>query len=124
MVTPGYFRALSISLVRGRLLDEKIDTPTSTPVMVVNEAFVKKFLANGEDPIGKHINDDAKTTIVGVVRSVRQDMYQPAMAEMDFPISQMMTSEEMHDYLLHMKLVVHASVEPESLVPSLRQCFP
>ena len=123
MVTPGYFRTLGISLVRGRMLDEKIDTSTSPLVVVVNEAFVKKFLGDGEDPIGKHISDYDKATIVGVVRSVRQDMYQSPMAEMDFSISQMMNIAEMHDYLLHMKLVVHASVEPASLVPSLRHAF-
>jgi putative ABC transport system permease protein len=75
IVTSGYFKALGISLVRGRMLDEKIDTPTSPPVLVVNEAFVKKFFAGGEDPIGKHINEDVKPMIVGVVRSVRQASY-------------------------------------------------
>ena len=47
-LTPGYFQAMGISLVRGRTLDDKIDTPTSPPVVVVNEAFVKKFFSKDE----------------------------------------------------------------------------
>ena len=49
-------------------------TPQSQQVAVVNEAFVKKFFSNGEDPIGKQIKQDTPQTIVGVVSSVRQDI--------------------------------------------------
>jgi predicted permease len=122
VATPGYFQAFGIQLVRGRIFDEGMDTPSSPAVVVVNEAFVKKFFADGEDPIGKHIDDDQKTTIIGVVRSVRQDIYQPPLAEMVFPVSQVPLKDS-YSYLSSMQLVVRTSGEPETVIPSLRRIF-
>jgi ABC-type antimicrobial peptide transport system permease subunit len=56
--------------------------------MVVNEAFRKRFFPNGGDPVGSHIDDsdtpDGKSKIVGVATSLRQDLNQPPMPEMDW----------------------------------------
>jgi putative ABC transport system permease protein len=122
ILDPGYFRVLGISLVRGRMLDEKIDTPASPPVVVVNEAFVKKFFSPDEDPIGQHIDDQQKTTIVGVVRSVRQVIYQPPMAEMDWAVSQVPAKDSLA-HLSTMQLVVRTSGGPEAAIPGLRRTF-
>jgi len=122
LVSPGYFPALGVALARGRLFDPAIDTPTSQQVAVVNEAFVKKFFAKGEDPVGKYIANDPNILIVGVVKNVRQDIYQPPLAEMDFPISQAPAAQSM-DFLGHMELVVRTSVDPASVTSSLRQAF-
>jgi len=117
-VDSGYFEAIGISLVRGRMFDPAIDTPTSQHVLVVNEAFVKKFFANGDDPVGKHIDDFDKAEIVGVVRNVRQNLYQPSLAEMDFSIAQI-PPEERLDVVPRMQLLTRTSVEPASIVPNL-----
>lgn len=53
IVTPGYFRTIGLRLVSGRLLDER-DTAGAVPVVVVNESFVRRYLA-GRDPIGSRI---------------------------------------------------------------------
>jgi len=73
-VGPGYFSALGIGLLQGRDIEER-DTPKSTAVCVINDAFAKKFFA-GRNPIGKHITDqfgDAKTVfeVVGVAKNSR-----------------------------------------------------
>jgi predicted permease len=71
----GYFRALGIPLVRGRLFDER-DTPEAPHVAVISESLAKKRWPN-EDPIGKLIQfgnmdyDLRAMTIVGVVGDVR-----------------------------------------------------
>lgn len=122
MVTPGYYHAMGIQLVRGRWLDPGVDTPTSTPVVLVNEAFVKKFFSPGEDPIGQHLDIDTKPTIVGVVKNVRQDIYQPPLAEIDYPLSQM-KPEELAQYGLTMQLMVRTSMDASAVIPSLRQVF-
>ena len=49
VVTPGYFEAMEIPLIRGRLL-----TRGDTSVGVVNQAMVRRYWPN-EDPIGKVI---------------------------------------------------------------------
>ena len=120
-ITPDYFDAMDIALVRGRLLDAKIDKPQSKPVMVVNEAFVKKFFASGEDPIGQHIDDFEKAEIVGVVRNVRQNLYEAPLAEMDFSIAQI-PADQLLD-LPKMHLLVRTGGAPDSLIPAVRRIF-
>lgn len=94
--TSDYFAALKIPLVRGRLLAPG-DNEKSMPVMLVSEAFVKKYFAR-EDPIGRRITigrgagadmEDRTRQIVGVVGDVRQDgLDQPAPALMYVPVYQ------------------------------------
>jgi len=120
-VDPGYFRTMGIKLLRGRMIDPAIDTPKSQQVAVVNEAFVKKFFSNGNDPIGKQFNDEG-TTIVGVVSSVRQDIYQPPMAEIDYPASEIPEADA-RNLLANMHLVVRSSLPEDVLIPSLRRAF-
>ena len=71
LVTPGYFRALGIALVRGRDFAET-DVKGTTPVAVVSETFASTYWP-GEDAIGKriHLGSDL-WTVIGVVRDVRQ----------------------------------------------------
>jgi putative ABC transport system permease protein len=121
-VTPDYFDAMGIALVRGRMLDPHIDTPTNQTVMVVNEAFVKKFFAPGEDPIGQHIDDFNKAEIVGIVRDVRQDLYQPPLAEMDFAVSQIPPAEQLA-FTPRMQLLVRTKVDPAAVIPDVRRIF-
>ncbi|WP_158751075.1 ABC transporter permease [Acidobacterium sp. S8] len=122
VVSPGYFDVFKDRLVRGRLLDPSLDTPTSKPVMVVNEAFVKKFIPAGRDPIGMQIDDDDKTQIIGVVKNIRQNIYEAPMAEMDYVSSQVPKQESMR-VLGNMTLVVRTNLASANLVPSLRKAF-
>ncbi len=121
-VDPSYFKTIGVQLVRGRMIDPKIDTPKSQQVAVVNEAFVKKFFSNGEDPIGKQIKQDTPQTIVGVVSSVRQDIYQPPMAEIDYPISELPETDA-RNLLANTHLVLRTSLPADVLIPSLRRAF-
>lgn len=52
-VTPSYFSTMGIRLVRGRFLNDD-DNAQSQPVMMVNETFVHKYLANG-DPLSHRV---------------------------------------------------------------------
>ena len=53
IVTPGYFPALRLRLLAGRVLDQR-DTASSPPVVVVNESFVKAYVP-GQSALGKRI---------------------------------------------------------------------
>ena len=72
---PDYFRTMNIAALRGRVFTDN-DTLNSPQVLVVSDAFVKRYFAN-EDPIGKRIIFDGpnKTPreIVGVVADVRRN---------------------------------------------------
>jgi putative ABC transport system permease protein len=53
IVTPGYFPALRLRLLAGRVLDQR-DTANSPAVVVVNESFVKAYVP-GQSALGKRI---------------------------------------------------------------------
>jgi putative ABC transport system permease protein len=70
---PGYFTALRIPLLRGRVFDAS-DGERTPKVVVVNEAAARRYWP-GENPVGKRIlsglDDSEWSTIVGVVGDVR-----------------------------------------------------
>jgi putative ABC transport system permease protein len=71
-VSPGYFTALGIPLLRGRLLTPQ-DREGQPPVAVVNQAFVNRYLS-GVDPIRRRARraGAAWFEIVGVVSDIRR----------------------------------------------------
>jgi len=72
-VSAGYFEAMGIPLLRGRVFTEQ-DQGNTTRVAVINETMAKRFFP-GEDPIGKRIHvTNGPTTfreIVGIVGDVK-----------------------------------------------------
>jgi predicted permease len=73
---PGYFEAMNIPLVRGRMFEDR-DGPDAPNVAVISASLAKARWPN-EDPIGKVIQygnmdgDMRPFTIVGVVGDVRE----------------------------------------------------
>ncbi|HEY1678305.1 MAG TPA: ABC transporter permease [Candidatus Sulfotelmatobacter sp.] len=75
-VSPEYFDSVGTQVRMGRGIGIQ-DIATSPVVAVVNETFVKKFFAPGENPIGRHFGsgDPHDFEIVGVVAdTVYQDV--------------------------------------------------
>ncbi|HET9225374.1 MAG TPA: ABC transporter permease [Thermoanaerobaculia bacterium] len=69
-VSPGYFPTLGVQRVRGRLLREG-DGTKALPVLLVNEAAVRRFFP-GRDPLGQKISFwGTERTIVGIVSNER-----------------------------------------------------
>jgi predicted permease len=73
-VTPGYFDAMRLPLLRGRAIAPS-DREGTVPVAVVNERFVRAALV-GEDPIGKRfrVGEGPPWTVVGVIGDVRRGL--------------------------------------------------
>ncbi len=74
-VSAGYLQDLGVTLVGGRSFTSA-DNETSAPVAVVNEAFVRRFFRDDEDPLDQHFGVDRPENagtfrIVGVVRDAR-----------------------------------------------------
>ena len=93
VVTPGYFEALGVRLVRGRLPDEHDDERVAT--LFLNEAAARAEFP-GEDPVGRRVRLSRTTgseqpwrTIAGIVADVRQrGLERPPRPEMYIPIAQ------------------------------------
>lgn len=69
-VTPGYFEAIGVPLVRGRWFAES-DRNESPRVALINEAGVRQWFG-GQDPVGRRVVSGTTREIVGVVGDVPQ----------------------------------------------------
>ncbi len=93
-VTPGYFSTLQIPLRRGRMFTPA-DAAQSQQVVMVNEAFVRRFFP-GEDPVGRRVTFEDPSqpgtrwqTIVGVVADTKRGGFErEPWAETYFPMRQ------------------------------------
>lgn len=92
-VDPGYFQAMHIPLLEGRVFSPD-DREERSRVVIASASFVKEFL-QGKDPIGKHVNDfnnaplgtkDPKNEIVGVVGNVLTVPNVPEQPTLYYPI--------------------------------------
>jgi putative ABC transport system permease protein len=74
-VTPEYFRTLGLSLVEGRLLDDRDIKDASGNAVVVDRAWARRFFPDGT-AVGKRLKGGGCTscdwtTVVGVVSEVK-----------------------------------------------------
>ena len=111
-VTPGYFRAMGVPIVRGRAFTVA-DSADAPKVVIVNEALAKRYFP-GEDPIGKELDRGVIVGVAADVRNVRLD--RPTSPELYYPAAQniAMTSD------LGMSLVAQTDGDPAAIVPALR----
>jgi putative ABC transport system permease protein len=118
VVTPSYFKAMEIPLLRGRAFADS-DGKNTPRVAVINDAFSHRFFP-GENPIGQQLrrggrdSDSPWITIVGVVGNIRHlGLDTPPVPELFFPHAQVAWPQ--------LNLVIRTSVDPVSLVEPLRR---
>ena len=117
VITPDYFRAMRIPLLKGRLFNEQ-DRASTTYSAIIDESFARRFFP-GEDPLGKRINEDGSrnehgfAVIVGVVGGVKHtDVKTEPRPTMYVPAEQSPWET--------MTLVVRSSGDPTALAAALR----
>jgi putative ABC transport system permease protein len=115
IVSPGYFAALQIPTRRGRVFNAS-DDGKAQPVIVVSEAFAKRWFPN-EDPIGKSVgfnwDFEGFQTVVGVVADVKHNgLDDPETPAIYVTFAQRPESR--------FSVVVKTSVPPETVVGGIR----
>jgi hypothetical protein len=118
LISADYFRVMSISLVRGRSFSTS-DTAAASGVVIVNQAFVKRFYTNA-DPVGAHIRmfkTDERTPevreIVGVVGNVKEHLTDSDnVLQVYTPFAQSPTEAA--------TLVLRTNFDPVLLAPAVR----
>ena len=123
-VSPDYFRAMEIPLIKGRYFTDQ-DKTGSPDVVLIDEMLASRYFAN-TDPIGKRIrlggmdNNFPWMQIVGVVKHVkhygpdeegRVEIYRPYFQLPNIPDARFGNS---------MTLAVRTTGEPTSLTGSIR----
>jgi len=119
----GYFRALGIPLLEGRLFDAR-DHAGATHAALVNRAFARAAWP-GRDPIGRRItgggmddywNQDTWATVVGVVGDVRSR----DLTEADGPAAYF-AAEQRPYRLSRASIVVRSSGAPGAVEAAVRE---
>ncbi|MFY9607443.1 MAG: ABC transporter permease [Blastocatellia bacterium] len=116
-VTPDYFRAIGIPLLRGRPLTDA-DSSKIPENVLINETFARLYFGD-EDPVGKRVSavDGKPHEIIGVVGDARQwGLDRDASAEIYFSFSQISLRQEV-------SLVVRAESDPSIIAGSVRNAI-
>jgi len=116
-VTAGYFGALEIPLVRGRLFES--DEPTEPPTVVVNRALAERFWP-GQEPIGKRIRPATRDpqsappwlTVVGVVGDIHH-------MRLDAPAEPEMFMQFLGSPASAMTVAVRSPLGPDVIGPAI-----
>jgi len=124
VITPGYFQAMGIRLLRGRDIKPS-DDMRQPGVVIINERAAAVYWP-GENPVGKRLMIDGDKfwlKVIGVVHDVTQsywavkpdpEIYLAALQNDDF-----LESAEAH--YQYVTLVVHTRRDPAALAPAVKQ---
>jgi putative ABC transport system permease protein len=120
-VTPEYFRAMKIALIKGRYFSEH-DKRAGIGAAIINQTLAQRYFSN-EDPIGKHIShiganqnegDPEEWEIVGIVGDVHHNsLIKAANPEIYLPYQQ--NSWGWGNFL------IRTTVEPATLAQNFRE---
>jgi predicted permease len=131
-VSPHYFSAFKIPLLRGRVFSEH-DTRDSAHIVVVNEAFAKKYWRK-EDPIGSSMTlgkglgpefEEPAREIVGIVGNVRES----GLANADQPVMYVPQSQvtdgltQLANRVIPLSWAVRTSQAPGKLATAIQHEF-
>jgi putative ABC transport system permease protein len=120
VVTPDYFPASGIALLRGCSLAEN-DDAAAPRVVMVNQEFVHRYFQD-RDPVGTQVQLDVSAgsggwaAIVGVVSDVK------TFSE-DTTIEPEVYESLVQRPVTSVSLMVRTTVEPNSLIPDLRRAI-
>ena len=125
-VTPGYFDAIGMTLVAGRVFTPQDERRESRHVVVVNETFVKHFWGT-RNAVGRRIRYPGIPDwydVVGLVRDERHDgLDQPPTPTVFIPYSTALFTTGKDDLraLRLMRIVLRSSMDPEMLITPARE---
>jgi predicted permease len=116
-VSSDYFKAMGISLAKGRFFTER-DDEQGPNVLIINESMARRYWPD-EDPIGKRVAFDRRDNspnwreIVGVVKDIKHSSLDvTTRPEMFFPFSQFPSP--------FMTLVIRSKTDKNALAAAVR----
>jgi putative ABC transport system permease protein len=128
-VSPHYFTVLRVPLLRGRAFDQR-DTGNSTRVVIINQAFAKKYWPKG-DPIGQRVTigkglgpqfEEPAREIVGVAANIRE----MGLAGGDRPVMYIPQSQvadgliKLANSVIPLSWIIQTTADPSSLSAAIQ----
>ncbi len=121
-VSPGYFSAMGIPLLQGRML-ARTDSDRTPKVVLLNQTAARLYWPN-EDPIGKRIlsgvDDNAWSTIIGVVGNVKHSGLDAVTNPETYYDYLQLPPDDMGAIEGTMSLVVRTAADPTNLIATIR----
>ncbi len=120
VASAGYFSAMRIPLLRGRMFDSS-DTVNGQHVAVISQSLAQRYWPN-EDPLGKRIQfgnmdtDKHLMEIVGVVGDVRHTLEREA----EPTVYGYSLQRPQWWQVARLAIVIRSQSDPQTLIPSLR----
>jgi len=122
---PDYLKAMGTPLLRGRFITAQ-DTIHSTPVIVIDENFAKKYYP-GQNPIGQRVNLGilgVQAEIVGIAVHVKhwgldENANSPVLAQFYFPLQQV-PDKFMPLLAKGADFMMRTRVPPDTVLPAIR----
>ena len=116
VISPGYLPLMHIPILEGRNFTEADnESDKAPPVMIVNQAFVRRYFA-GRDPIGKQVHGwGAWFRIVGVARDAKYHFLGESTPPYFYVPFRQVYREDMY-----LAFYVRARGNPETVLPTLR----
>jgi predicted permease len=127
-VTPDKQKVFRFSMLSGRFFNDG-DTAASTPVVVVNRAFVREYEGEDGDP-GKILGTpllglgrDRQSVVVGVLNDERQvSVAEPSQPEIELCLPQITPNNGFYQMAgMAMDLAVRTERDPAAMTPELRR---
>ena len=112
LVDPNYLKVMQIPLIAGRYFEQNISTNTGNAV-IINENLAR-LLWPGLDPLGRKIDVNGGSTVIGVVANVRHGSIEEAGG------NEMYLDYRQSGDWSTMEMVVRSRRPAESLVPDVR----
>jgi predicted permease len=128
-VTADKQKVFRFPMLRGRFFNEG-DTASSTPVVVVNRAFVREWEGNDEGDPGKilgtpllGLGKDRQSVVVGVLDDERQvSVAEPSQPEIEVCLPQITPESGFYQPVgMAMDLAVRTERDPAAITPVLRR---
>jgi predicted permease len=132
-VSARYLQNLGMHALRGRDFNEG-DNENTAPVAIVNQAFVKRFFKDGEDPVDQHfgldrpedagifrivgVAPDAKFAGWGLSRPARPMFYVPLAQKVDYQAGDLMQRVELRSHFIK-GILLTTNQTPGALEPML-----
>ena len=128
-ISPHYFTALRVPLLRGRFFDPR-DTGNSARVVIINQAFAKKYWPTG-DPMGTRVQigvglgkafDEPPRQIVGIVGNVRESGLKgsedPVMYIPDTQVTDGLT--QLANSVIPLNWIIQTAADPSSMSAAIQ----
>ena len=113
--TGGYFRALRIPLIAGRVFEDR-DAAAPVPPVIISAGIARQYFAD-DSPIGRRLRGDGgEVEIVGVVGDIRRAALSDGpRADMYFPFARFADSSA--------TLFIHTTADPLQALPAVRSAL-